>query len=298
MKKLILLAAAAASLLAHAGDEIVLPPDANAVERTAAQELAEHWKKATGSEPAVLTNATGKARWTFRLGCAARQIDLTGLDKNDATIRVGDGTVDIAGVDGAGRAMKASTPSGTLFGVYSFLERKLGVRWLWPGELGTVCPKFSGASMAQETWTVRHMAFSQWRASANLASPGWPDRSAAQRFYRNQSLWLRRHRFAACDSLAKGHAFTKWYAQYGKTHPEWFNEMPDGTRRGDPFYFGGRADIISLCASNRELVREIVRRWAEKDPTDIINGNENDTAGKCCCANCLAADATGDDAGR
>ena len=62
MKKLILLAATAALFLAHAGDEIVLPPDANAVERTAAQELAEHWKKATGSEPAVLTNATGKAR--------------------------------------------------------------------------------------------------------------------------------------------------------------------------------------------------------------------------------------------
>jgi len=74
--------------------------------------------------------------------------------------------------------------------------------------------------------------------------------------------------------------------------------MPDGTRRGDPFYFGGRSDLISLCASNPELVKEIVRQWSEKCPMDDINGNENDTAGKCCCAVCLAADATGDDVGR
>ena len=298
MKRLILVAASAALLLSQAGDEIVLPPDANGVERAAAQELAEHWKKATGSETAVLTNATGKARWTFRLGRAARQIALSGLDKNDATVRIGDGTVDIAGVDGAGRALKASTSSGTLFGVYSFLERKLGVRWLWPGELGTVCPQSADPAWPAEEWTERHMAFAQWRASANVKSPGWQDKAAARKFYANQSLWLRRHRFSACDRLAKGHAFTSWFKEYGKTHPEWFNEMPDGTRRGDPFYFGGRADIISLCASNRELVREIVRRWAEKDPSDVINGNENDTAGKCCCANCLAADATGDDSGR
>ena len=298
MKKLILVAAAVALLLAHAGDEIVLPPDANVVERTAAQELAEHWKKVTGSEAAVLTIATGNARWTFRLGRVARQIDFKGLDKNDATIRIGDGTVDIAGVDGAGRALKASMPAGTLFGVYSFLERELGVRWLWPGELGTVCPKNAAPMLTPKKWTVRYMAFSQWRAYASVNSPGWKDKSAARKFYADQSLWLRRHRFSACDSLAKGHAFTDWFNRYGKEHSEWFNELPDGTRRGDPFYFGGRSDLISLCASNRELVREVVRRWAEAGKDDIINGNENDVAGKCCCAKCLAADMTGNDEGR
>ncbi|MDP6359649.1 MAG: hypothetical protein QF473_31290, partial [Planctomycetota bacterium] len=30
--------------------------------------------------------------------------------------------------------------SGTLFGVYEILERYAGVRWLWPGELGTYVP--------------------------------------------------------------------------------------------------------------------------------------------------------------
>lgn len=30
---------------------------------------------------------------------------------------------------------------GTLFGTYEFLEEFMGVRWLWPGELGTYVPK-------------------------------------------------------------------------------------------------------------------------------------------------------------
>ena len=286
-----------AGFLTKTSAEILLPPKANGVELFAAKELAEHWRKATGEEVKNVPSVTGTARWLFRLGRAA-QIDRSGLDKNDATIRIGKGVVDIAGVDGEGAAMKASTPAGTLFGVYSFLERKLGVRWLWPGELGTFCPKMTDASFAAEQWTDRHLAFATWRANANVQSAGWKDKAAARKFYANQSLWLRRHRFTMCDRLAKGHAFTSWFERFGKTHPEWFNEMPDGTRRGDPFYFGGRSDIISLCPSNPELVKEIVRQWAAKDPTDVINGNENDTAGKCCCANCLAADATGDDAGR
>ena len=31
--------------------------------------------------------------------------------------------------------------SGTLLGVYEVLEDYLGVRWLWPGDLGTYVPR-------------------------------------------------------------------------------------------------------------------------------------------------------------
>ena len=277
--------------------EIVLPQVANAVEQTAAEELAEHWQKATGEATATVTAATGTARWTFRLGRAAR-LDLAGLTKNDARIRIGTGEIDIAGIDGDSTKMNPSVPSGTLFGVYSFLERELGVRWLWPGELGTICPKSSNVALAPKEWTVHYMAFAEWRAPHKVGSPGWADKKNAQKFYDDQDVWLRRHRFSKCDNLSKGHAFTAWLKEYGKEHPEWFNELPDGTRRSDPFYSYGRPEFVSLCVSNRELVKEIVRRWAESGDGDVLNGNENDTAAKCCCANCLAADMTGDDDGR
>ena len=298
MKKFVLLAAIVAELSVAAADiEIVLPHGANAVERTAAQELVEHWQKATGEYAAIVTNTTGTARRTFRLGRAAR-LDLIGLTKNDTKIHISANEIDIAGIDGDSVKMSPSVPSGTLFGVYSFLERELGVRWLWPGELGTICPKCSDVVLAPKEWTVRYMAFSEWRAPHQIGSPGWADKETERRFYNDQDVWLRRHRFSRCDSLSKGHAFTTWFKEYGKEHPEWFNELPDGTRRSDPFYSYGRSEFVSLCVSNCELVKEIVRRWAESGDGDVLNGNENDTAAKCCCANCLAADMTGDDEGR
>ena len=277
---------------------IVLPVDANSVERFAAKELAEHWTKTTGGAALTVTNVSMGGGRYFRIGRAA-SLDLTGIDINDARVRIApDMVVDIAGVDGAGKATDYGTSAGTLFGVYSFLERKLGVRWLWPGELGTICPKIEKVDISPDSWTVRHRAFSQWRPSANIGSPGWSDKNAARKFYREQSLWLRRHRFAACDKLAEGHAFVTWFSEYGERNPEFFNMLPDGKRCGDPFYLGGRADMISMCVSNSNLVREVVRRWVEGGGNNVINGNENDTAGKCCCLACLAADATGDDVGR
>ena len=298
MKRLAFLVASVSLFPTLAADvEIVLPQVANAVEQTAAEELAEHWQKATGEYAAIVTNATGTTQWTFRLGRAAR-LDLDGLTKNDTRIRISANEIDIAGIDGDSAKMSPKVPSGTLFGVYSFLERELGVRWLWPGELGTICPKCSDVVLAPKEWTVRYMAFSEWRAPHQIGSPGWADKETARRFYNDQDIWLRRHRFSKCDSLEKGHAFTKWFGEYGKEHSEWFNELPDGTRRSDPLYSYGRPEFISLCVSNRELAKEIVRRWAESNEGDVINGNENDTAGKCCCANCLAADKTGCDKGR
>ena len=278
--------------------EIILPEHPNSVESFAAKELAYHWDKITGASSKIVTNSLSNPMWHFRLGRAA-SLELTGIDVNDAYVKISsDCTVDIAGIDGSGDALNAATPAGTLFGVYSFLERKLGVRWLWPGELGTVYPQIRELSLQPENWTVRHMAFSQWRPQAKVNSPGWADKSVAKGFYRDQALWLRRHRFSSCDRLVKGHAFLNWFKDYSGQHPEWFNLLPNGKRQGDPFYLGGRTDMISLCVSNSNLVKEIVRRWAKEGKDNIINGNENDTAGKCCCDNCLAADENGDDIGR
>lgn len=298
MKKSLFLITVSASLAimhgASAADvEIVLPQNANAVEQTAADELVEHWRLVTGDDVTVVTNAVGTARWVFRLGRAAR-LDLTGLDKNDGRVCIADGMVDISGVDDGAGKMSSKVSSGTLFAVYSFIERELGVRWLWPGEIGTVYQRKKHLVLHPKSWTVRYMAFSEWRAPAKVDSPGWSDRKCARKFYEDQSIWLRRHRFSTCDRLAKGHAFTKWFHEYGEKHPEWFNELPDGKRRSDPFYSHGRPEFISLCVSNRDLVKEIVRKWAESNEGEIINGNENDTAGKCCCANCLAADCAGE----
>ena len=39
-----------------------------------------------------------------------------------------------------GDPLNMNTSAGTLFGVYTWLEHDVGVRWLWPGDLGTFVP--------------------------------------------------------------------------------------------------------------------------------------------------------------
>lgn len=276
--------------------EIVIPADANSVEQVAAVELTEHVKLVSGvTLPTRKGTATGTAV-PIRLGRAAK-IDLTGLTVCQGRICVTAEAVDIAGVDGAGGALQRTTPAGTLFGVYEFIERELGVRWLWPGDLGRWAPRTKTVTVREQERTVRPMAFSEWRTSSNPAV--WARRENAVKFDREQNQWLRRHRFGVVGGLTKGHAFTDYSARFHGSHPEFFNVLPDGRRESDPFYCYGNKTMISMCVTEPEFVRQVVADWVASGMTnDILNANENDTAGKCCCARCLAADRTGDDEGR
>ena len=60
----------------------------------------------------------------------------------------------IAGRDGGGDPLDRDTSAGTLFGVYEWLQRDLGVRWLWPGELGTFVPRTESVAAREVDDTV------------------------------------------------------------------------------------------------------------------------------------------------
>src|SRR5690606_18833911 len=61
-------------------------------------------------------------------------------------------------------AIAGSRPRGTEIGVYELLEQ-LGVRWFFPGELGTVIPSSQNVSIAAQTtvqkptFPARHFGF-------------------------------------------------------------------------------------------------------------------------------------------
>ncbi len=271
--------------------EIVIPADALAVEKFAASELALHVKLVTGTALPVVT-APGAANARIYLGRASN-LDLTGLEKNAAKVRIAGNRIDIAGVDGSGEALNRSTAAGTLFGVYDLLEKELGIRWLWPGAQGTLAPAQASIPLNDGEWTVKPpLRFANWRQSCNPAA--WSNPKNATKFRDDEALWLRRHRFSMIDNLNHGHAFTKYLERFGQSNPEYFNLLPDGTRRPDPLFYNGRPDLVSMCVTDRGLIARVVEDWQSGKPSDIINCNENDTAGKCVCPNCMAADADTD----
>ena len=121
---------------------IVTPERPTRVVAYAAEELARHVGKACGVRLEVVTENIAKEGVRIHLGpCRGSGIEVSKLAPEAFVLRVTESAVFIAGNDGGGDPLDASTSAGTLWGVYEWLDRNLGVRWLWPGELGTHVPK-------------------------------------------------------------------------------------------------------------------------------------------------------------
>ncbi|MBN1674012.1 MAG: DUF4838 domain-containing protein [Kiritimatiellae bacterium] len=145
-------------------------------------------------------------------------------------------------------AARQYLPFGTVYATYEFLERALGVRWYWPGELGLVAPKRSTVSLDRMHWhgkpsfDCRHTYF---------ARADDPDISAAESL-----LWWRRLRHGALGGPANAnHSFNDWPGRYGKTHPEYFKMRPDGSRSAKTEFFGSGALGGHVCLSNPDVFR-------------------------------------------
>lgn len=279
---------------------VVTAKEPTAVATYAARELVDHVEKATGARLEIVPENALRAEQTVRIHigntAAARAAGLAvgQLAPEVFVLRTTDAALFIAGNDAPGDPLDVGTFAGTLLGVYEWLERELGVRWLWPGELGTFVPKQRTVAIApvDEIVAPRFMqrnvrgglTFTGKRAGLGFSA------EAAEDYARAQTVFLRRSRMGRSKRLFYRHAFTDWWANYGETHPEWF-QLVNGKR-------GPRkpGESYSMCVSNPELHREIVAQWQqrrEKDPLNelrYLNVAENGTIGFCECENCRAWD--------
>ncbi len=220
-----------------------------------------------------------------------------------------------------GRESKSFSPlsrwnnfSGTMYGVTEVLERFLGVRWLWPGALGTYVPKTNTIVVSSINETVKPRFVSRrFRYAGIKRSSGivfgekkdnqrYPEeftrlafstKEAAQQYGLALEVYLRRHRVGISESeIWPGHTFGSWWEQYGNEHPEWFSLREDGQR--GPLPTAGRARGFTMCVSNPELQHFLADQW-DGDCTAPSKGlklGEADAAGDsfCKCTNCLAWD--------
>lgn len=275
---------------------VVIRPDASRSEIHAANELRNHLAKVAGISAPELLRDNGQlpdGSYIFLGNTASTQRAVTlpqDMVKSYGEIVVIGDDVYICGKDEAGN-WQWDISQGTLFATYEFIEKFLGVRWLWPGDLGTYAPRKTDISVPEGKIVVRpRLAASRWRIPRS--GNGWKSKDSEFRFRANWQLHLKRHRFSWDFAYQHGHAFTGFYAQYGQNHPEFFNLLPDGSRRPNPFgTTKGLPSLISMCPTSMPLAQEIVRLWAANPRRGrVINVNENDTNGMCVCDNCLAAD--------
>lgn len=283
---------------------LVIPDEPLPVVTYAAGELTHHVRRASGAELAVVPEAAAPAEGPrVFLGAtkaaAEAGLDLAALPPNGFIIRLVGDRFFLAGDDGEGEPgwiqHNNRTRVGTLFAVYEFLERGLGCRWLWPGELGEVIP--AHADITVQAWDetgAPAFIHARWRDGGAYAGQlaGWASPAARGKFLSDQGRWLRRNRFAMAYNMDMAHAFTRWWERHAEAHPDFFNLLPDGTRRSDPTYHRGSPTLISMCVSEPAFHRAVVEDWvARRSPMrPHLDASENDTCGKCTCERCLAWD--------
>ncbi len=278
---------AAAMTLAQDGRAtavIVLGPSEVPAERTAARELAHYLSAITGGEFPVLDpedpRPSGPTLWVGATAFARHHdIRPEAMGPEHWIVRSVGGDLVLAG----GR------PRGTLYAVYVYLERYLGVRWWTPFEEHVPWrPTLSHRTIDDEG----EPAFRYRDVSGVVGHP----------------VFLARHRINGAmgripwdfgGGVDYGppsgvHNFYRYVppSQYFEQHPEYFSEI-DGRRT---------TENAQLCLTNEDVQRIVVARLAEyihqaeresaasrTPPARLFAISQNDWGGPCQCARCRDA---------
>lgn len=257
--------------------EIVRPEVAPHSVSTAAAEFQKFVERSTGVRIPIVTRPSADKPHVFIGGPAPEGVPPDGFHA-----RTAGADLHIAGADTPGRVDRIrrsdAVQCGTLYGVYDFLERHVGVTFAWHDELGTVVPKKA---------ELRVPPFD--RADA----PDWEHRLITESPSGGATtLFGRRLGLGTSVSLRHTHS---WHAvvpvdKYGKDHPEYF-ALVDGARRAEHYmgHHGGQ-----LCTTNPDVI-EIAAREAvayfNRDPREAMFAlSPNDGGGFCQCAPCRALD--------
>ena len=175
--------------------------------------------------------------------------------------------------------------NNTGYAVAEFLEKHAGVRFLWPGELGTVADKKApvtikdGLDLYVPPFDIR--LTNSYKGSGQLG------------------VWTR-HRKIGSSIRRRGsgfqHAFASLFPRnkYGKTNPEYYSlvtpEKWVGTPKPTVPTRTNEYGPNQICTSNPEVRRIIAEKLASHKDDVVRSISANDGFGFCECANCVAQD--------
>lgn len=256
--------------------QIVTAAHPSPSEQHAAEEL-KHWlKEISGADFPILLESEYKEGPAILIGCsslsasALTDAEWESLGAEGFQICAQDGNLIIAG----------SAVRGALYGVYGFLERFLGCRWLT--KKVQVIPKKS--EILLRVGKIREVPVLEYREPYYLGNldPDWHVRNFSNGDF---SPLTTIH-----GGKMKYHPFVHTFSdlvppeKYFKEHPEYYSEV-DGKRT---------AERSQLCLTNEDVFQIAlgqVRQWLAEDPdAKIISVSQNDCFNPCTCPKCRAVD--------
>jgi len=281
-------------------------------EQTAAKELAEYLGKVTGAEfKTVAENATGpQPAKAIYLGwtafAASKGIECAKLGQEESVIRtVGDSLVITGG-----------RPRGTIYGVYDFLQKDLGVYWL--DHQTEVVPKRPTLALdaldrrAKPGFFYRHL----YDVFLMGGGPFWPAdpemRQKVASFSARNRLNDKGRRFVAAmrpyggvetygSSYPVGHNFHFFVPgeKYFAEHPEYFAQDKSGKRQSCTGHNKGSlclthpevrkialARLLDVIAADRKEFPPGTPASPDQPPPSIYHFNQPDNDVFCHCPGC------------
>lgn len=267
--------AAGVDLAAMQGWDIVVGEDATECERYAAEELRDHLKLATGIELPIVHEADRPERHV-RIGAGAAGMEVDEFGPEDLRIVIAQDSIAIAG----GR------PRGTLYGVYTFLEDYVGVRFLTAGH--THVPPVGSPHVVGpvDRFYQPPLAFRWSYYGENFADPAFAAR------LRNNTI-AREPRLGGKSPMGLvGHTFLRYMPSrvHGEEHPEYY-ALRDGKRLAP---FKNDSYETELCLTNPDVLRIVTDAVLKELDAHPERGNisvsQNDNDKYCQCDACRAID--------
>ncbi len=297
---------AGVDLAALDGWAIVVASDAIASERYAAEEFRDHLVRAGGPKLPIVDTARGEDNQVFiGPGKALRDspigFDTDGFGETDLRIVVRDGRIAIAG----GR------PRGTLYGVYTFLEDYLGVRFVTADfthvpqlghyrRIGPIDRVYTPALIWR--WTDFETNYSRpdyaarLRLNADSVSTGRSDR--IRRMPIGGTDWSIVGKYGGRSSTEMVlHNLQELIPprMYADEHPEyyqmWKGEYLSKKRYSDGAFMEGLQPCLSHPEVRRIVTEQALKRLAALPGQLNVNVGQNDSSKYCDCERCAAVDA-------
>ena len=177
-------------------------------------------------------------------------------------------------VDAQNLVIAGPSSRGTEYGVYAFLERFVGIRWLMPGQDGEHVPEL--ADLVIPPTRIREKPVFQSRSQPGLGTP-------------DQQTWGRHQRLHERFKGA-GHAIQNMFppAEYAESHPEYY-PLVAGVRHLSPKGWDWHPCFTAegLPEEAARIIRNHFRAHPEETSYSI---GISDGAVHCECTNCQSAE--------
>lgn len=269
---------------------IVVPPESNSLQKSAVEDFTRTIRRASGADIPVIGEAeaqrlaAGIVRIVLGPGPLAEALGCKGDDLKPEEFRLAtiDNSIVVLARDLPGSSSRAARMWGesrvTTWALSHIMDRFLGVRWLWPGELGTVVPQRK---------TIRVPEINVRRQPELLG------RRFRHRGNSDALLWSAHHQvMGGRQDYHFSHSFRAqgdngdWWERFSESRPDYFARNP----AGEIAYTNNNREMFHLCVSNPAVTEQIVRLWEEAGKPDFWDVTPNDGSGFCSCDNCRALD--------